>query len=769
MLAMRDGLTLVPAAADPAPGGTEDGAAAELARAQILLELAADWVWECDAALRLTRISAEFAASTGLPPQALLGRRLGDIAAMAARIEAGAAHRAAIEARRRFRDLVFSAAEGGAATVWLEIGGAPIVGRHGEFRGYHGIGRTVTAELEAELARKERDLRFQDLFEAASDWFWETDALACLTYISPNFERLYGLPVAEFIGRRLLQHATARVDPEMVQKARAAGLAREPLRDILYAHDLADGRRVWVRTSAIPFADRTGAHAGYWGVSKDVTAEIEAERRLRDSERQYRELFQTAADWYFESDANGYVRFLSDNYEAVNGFPAEQALGKRLYERPGVSFEPDMGRMVLEARRDNRGFRDFVYAQAYADGSKRWFKVSGTPILGPDGDYRGFRGVGAEITKAMEFEATAKLSQRRLDGAIAYVTQPFVVYDHEDRAIAFNPAFGTLHRVENNYGIISDGVTLAAVIDWELAVGFYATGPGEAVLDAETLLALHRQEGEHTYHLHDGRWMLVTYRRLPGDARVGLWSDVTAIKQEEKRRFRLEEQLHHSQRLEALGTLAGGVAHEINNALVPVLALTQRAARTLPPDSRERRNLDTALASTLRIRDLVKRILAFSRKEERHRESVDVAGVLREALQMLRATVPANIQLETAIEPAPPTIGDPNELHQVIVNLVTNAAQAIGAEMGTITMALASDPERRHLLLSVADTGCGMSEATRSRIFEPFFTTKPVGEGTGLGLSVAHGIVLDYGGTIEVESAPGRGTRFKIVLPAAPG
>jgi PAS domain S-box-containing protein len=763
MLAMRDSLTLAPSGADLA----EDEAAAEVARARTLLELAADWFWESDAALRVSRVSAEFAASTGLSPHILLGRPLGEIGAMADRVEPGRAHLAAIEARRRFRDLVFPVEQDAAAAVWLQIGGAPIVGPRGEFRGYHGIGRNVTGEFEAAAARRARERRFQDLCETASDWFWETDALGCLTYISPNFERLFGLPVAEFLGRRLLQHASARVDTEMVQKARAAGLAREPLRDILYAHELPDGRRVWVRTSAVPFADRSGAHGGYWGVSKDVTKEIEAERSLRDSEKQYRELFQTAADWYFESDIDGYVRFLSENYAAVNGHPAEYALGKRLYERPGVSFEPEMGRMVIEARRNNRGFRDFVFAQSQPDGSKRWYKVSGTPILGPDGDYRGFRGVGAEITKAMEVEATAKLSQRRLDGAIAYVTQPFVVYDHEDRAIAINPAFGTLHRVENDYGIVADGVTLQAVIEWELEVGFYATGPDDEVLDAETLLALHRQEGEHTYHLHDGRWMLVTYRRLPGDARVGLWSDVSAIKQEEGRRFRLEAQLHHSQRLEALGTLAGGVAHEINNALVPVLALTQRAARTLPSESRERRNLETALASTLRIRDLVKRILAFSRKEERHRESVDVAAVMREALQMLRATVPANIQLETAIEPAPPIIGDPNELHQVLVNLVANAAQAIGAEMGTITMALAADRERPRLVLSVADTGCGMTEATRARIFEPFFTTKPVGEGTGLGLSVAHGIVLDHGGTIEVDSAPGQGTRFTIVLPTA--
>jgi signal transduction histidine kinase len=420
-------------------------------------------------------------------------------------------------------------------------------------------------------------------------------------------------------------------------------------------------------------------------------------------------------------------------------------------------------------------FRDFVYARTFPDGAKRWFKMSAAPLFGPDGKFRGYRGVGAEITKSVEAEASARLAQRRLDEAVAHVTQPFVVFDFDDRAIAFNQAFIDLHRFSTIYTPAPDapavyvpvqqGVSVQTLVEWQLQIGFYADGPGEEAVDLESVLAVHRGEGEHTYHLRDGRWMLVTYRRLPGDARVGLWSDITAIKQAEQHRRRLEEQLHHSQRLEALGTLAGGVAHEINNALVPVLTLTQMTARKMSPDSRERRNLDIALQGTERIRDLVKRFLAFSRKQEHRRESVDVAAVLREALQMMRATVPANIRLETAIASAPRVIGDANQLHQVIVNLMTNAAQAIGAAMGTITVGLDADPDGARLRLSVSDTGCGMDETTRMRVFEPFFTTKEVGEGTGLGLSVAHGIVGDHGGDIAVESTPGQGTRLDVFLP----
>jgi signal transduction histidine kinase len=169
-----------------------------------------------------------------------------------------------------------------------------------------------------------------------------------------------------------------------------------------------------------------------------------------------------------------------------------------------------------------------------------------------------------------------------------------------------------------------------------------------------------------------------------------------------------------------------------------------------------------------RSRDLVNQILAFSRKEEeekRRQEPVDLGAVLHEAMQLMRATLPASIRLEEQIASVPPIIGDAGQLQQVVVNIVTNAAQAIGRAQGRIAACLAEEAAGAQLRLSIADTGCGMDEATLARIFEPFFTTKRVGEGTGLGLSVAHGIIKDHGGRIDVASQPGKGTRFDIVLP----
>jgi signal transduction histidine kinase len=227
----------------------------------------------------------------------------------------------------------------------------------------------------------------------------------------------------------------------------------------------------------------------------------------------------------------------------------------------------------------------------------------------------------------------------------------------------------------------------------------------------------------------------------------------------------------HSQKLEALGTLAGGIAHDLNNTLVPVLSLAKMTARRLPEGGRERINLETIHTAGVRARDLVKQILAFARQEQVDKQPVDLAVLTREVLRLLRASIPATVRLVEDIDDVPPVLGDPGQLHQVIVNIATNGAQAIGDAMGQITVSLKENRRRdsvtnqKLVSLAIQDTGIGMDEHTLSRIFDPFFTTKPVGEGTGLGLSVVHGIVTDHGGRIEVASHPGEGTQFQIYLP----
>jgi two-component system, sensor histidine kinase and response regulator len=204
-------------------------------------------------------------------------------------------------------------------------------------------------------------------------------------------------------------------------------------------------------------------------------------------------------------------------------------MGKRLTDIPGVSVEPEMGKMAMLAQKAKKPYRDFVYAQKVADGRKCWFKASGAPIFDGYGKFKGYRGVCAEITRYVEAEQAARLAQSRLDEAAAHLTQPFVVYDAEDRVTAFNQAFTDLN-FRDGYTPVCRRAPYRHIAEWQVRTGLHVAGSKDPPVTLDLLLEHYRSEAEHTYRLRDGRWIAAIYRPLPGGARVGLWTDITAIK-----------------------------------------------------------------------------------------------------------------------------------------------------------------------------------------------------------------------------------------------
>ncbi len=264
------------------------------------------------------------------------------------------------------------------------------------------------------------------------------------------------------------------------------------------------------------------------------------------------------------------------------------------------------------------------------------------------------------------------------------------------------------------------------------------------------------------------------------EANSALESDIRERIKAEQERERLREQLLHAHKMEAVGTLAGGIAHDFNNILTGILGHAQLMAADLPADSSVRRSASHVIAAAERAAALVRQILAFSRQAPGERRLVAVGQVAREALSLLRAALPANIEIRCETGTNADTVAaDPTQLHQVFMNLGANAGHAIGSREGEIEVSIERQdfeettlhlaralPPGEYLCISVRDTGCGMSPEVVERIFDPFFSTKPVNEGTGLGLAVVHGIVSEHGGAIDVESVVGKGTCFKIFLPA---
>src|SRR5580658_1793346 len=351
-----------------------------------LIAAAADWLWESDADGRIEFLSPDFEASTGIAPQSLLGMRLAELAAVDAESFEHHEQRASIAAEKPFRDIVFKLEPAGGSGTWIEIAGVPIV-EAGGFQGYRGIGKTVTARVEARLALQ----RYRQFVDVASDWFWETDVDNRVGYVSPNIESVLGLPVSAYIGKRLADTDGIVIEPEAGRASLAAIKARQPYRGFVYCRKLPNGKIVWITSSGVPFSGTDGAFRGYRGVARDVTAQVEAEQKLRENEARFRRLFEINSDYYWESDTQHRLTFASPEsaHDDIFGVPVAQLLGKRPSETLAVKFDSETGTRMLLAVKARQPYRHEAFSIKHANGTVRWVSVSSAPRFGPDGEYLG--------------------------------------------------------------------------------------------------------------------------------------------------------------------------------------------------------------------------------------------------------------------------------------------------------------------------------------------------------------------------------------------
>jgi len=336
-----------------------------------------------------------------------------------------------------------------------------------------------------------------------------------------------------------------------------------------------------------------------------------------------------------------------------------------------------------------------------------------------------------------------------------------------------NPAFGQLTGYERN-----------EVVGLPMGIFKSSSHDGEFYKNIrETLLRGDVWSGRVINKKKDGSLYEVDATGTPVRDESGNIISFIGIQHDISNEIKLERQLRQAQKMEAMGTLAGGIAHDFNNILTAIFGFTQILSLKLPAETPLRSYLEQILNASHRAAELVKQILAFSRKTEQERKPEEVSLIVKEVLKLIRSSLPATIEIRQQIDIAPQqdvVLADSTQLHQVLMNLCTNAAHAMRAHGGVLTMSLSTyhedhlfpshAPELQpgtYVKLVLSDSGHGMDEATTERIFDPYFTTKGPGEGTGLGLAVVQGIVKSHGGAINVYSEPGQGTSFTILLPQA--
>jgi PAS domain S-box-containing protein len=518
----------------------------------------------------------------------------------------------------------------------------------------------------------------------------------------------------------------------------------------------------------------------------DITEHKRAEEKLQEQERLIHQALSISSSFTFDWDTATEQVNRSAGCKKIFGIDGHEmcdAPSGRFFQR----VHPDDRSRFEKALRDLTPAAD-TYAMDFrlvlSDGSVVTLEETAQAFFDAAGEIKRVIGVATDITGRRQIEEELRRSYDELELRVQERTETLrrqaellelahnaiLVRDMENRITFWN------RGAEEMYGWTKDEAK-GAFIHHLLKTKF-------PVSPDDTITALMRAgtwEGELERITKDGRNITIHSRRaLQRDeagnpaAIIEINLDVTAARQ-------AEEQLRQSHKMEAIGTLAGGIAHDFNNILAAILGFTEMAIDDVPDRPLAERNLQNVLKSAMRARDLVKQILAFSRKTNYERTPLSLAPLIKETVQLLRASIPATVEIRLAATAnSDMVLASPVEVQQVLMNLATNASLAMQGKGGTLEISLADidftpdspvfAPDVRpgeYVQLAVKDTGIGMSSEVMKRVFEPFFTTREVGKGTGMGLAVVYGIVNDLRGTVTVESKPGVGSIFRVLLPKA--
>jgi len=601
------------------------------------------------------------------------------------------------------------------------------------------------------------------LFDEASDGFFLSSADGEYLDVNRSGHRMLGYEHGELIGRHIKQLIMPH-DAERLAAALGA-IALGSTSQEIWPMVRKNGSIVQLEVSA-----QMLSNGSILAVVRDPRGRAEYERHIQASEAKLRSILHTAPDTILTVNREGTVSFINRTYAP---FTIENVVGSSCYDWVAPDSRPRV-KAAIEHVFATRELDEYeVETPPDADGEV-WSAVRAGPLIQGD-EVIAVTLCASNISKYKREQARTRELLERLTKIARQV--PGVVYQYLLRPNGTACFPYASERMLEVYG-----VSPADVRDDDAAV-VAALHPEDR---AEVRLSLLRsaevlEPWQHEYRvLRNGQehWLFgsaVPERQSDGST---LWhgfvTDVTEHKHAEQRARALQEQLLQAQKMESVGQLAGGVAHDFNNLLTTVIAFVELAQEELPANGRLRDYLDGVLAASARGAELTQQLLAFARKKIVQPESLDLNAVLSRMAPMLRRLVGEHIEIQLRLAPVLGTVKvDVGSMEQVIINLIVNARDAMpnGGRLTIETADLVLDgPGARgsFVAMSVMDNGVGMSSEVRARLFEPFFTTKPLGQGTGLGLSMCHGIVQQAGGQISVASEVGSGTCLRLELPRQP-
>jgi len=632
----------------------------------------------------------------------------------------------------------------------------------------------------AETNLRESEKRFRTLIETIPHGIQEIDPQGTITFANPALDKIYGCEPRALIGSSMLDLAAGEHEKKQLKAHLAYLFENQPQPSPWFSTDATrDGRIINTQVDWNYKRDVQGRVLGLITVISDITHRKQAEKALLDNINFMNTLIDTIPNPVFYKDNDGLFLGCNVAYAQTLGLDKENILGQRL-----TDLKSSLGGDKAEHYHhqdlrliENPGVQAHEEQVHCADGQRRDFVLFRATFSDANNVVAGMVGIMLDITEHKKAEKAFRESKDLFDAFMQHLPGLAFMKDPQGRYIYVNDAFAQLAATQAGWPI---GRRADEVWDAETAEAMEANDKRVFQVQAAT-------NNMEDIRLSDGRQRHLLTARFPiyqDDALFalgGISIDVTDRTIAQRQRQQLELQLQQTQKMEALGTLAGGIAHDFNNILAAIIGYTEIAAAETQKGSATFDYLKRVLESGERARSLVKQILAFSRQGDMEAKPVQLKLIVKEVLKLLRASLPATIEIFQEIHSTDAVMADPTQLHQVMMNLGTNAGHAMGPMGGKLTVRLEEIVLDRafthrhgdiqsgeYLKLTVEDTGRGILPEHLGKIFDPFFTTKPKGEGTGMGLSVVHGIVTGLGGTITVDSDPNQGTRFEVYLPALP-
>lgn len=730
--------------------------AAELQQAQDRLrdyiEVSSDWYWEQDAAFRFTHIAASNQRAGDYLPEDYIGKTRRELKPGGHTEAEMMEHEACLARGEPFDDFRMTRQRSTGGTVHISISGKPIHDADGTFCGYRGIGRDITAQVEAGRAAVLEQQRFAEAVQCMGQGFAVFDAAGEL--------KIFNLKFLEFNDGVLPRIAVgAPIEAFAVTQGEmpAAIAPMEPF----------ERNNLWLMRSAAKQSD--GATVL---VDVDVSELKAREAEIAARELQFRDFAELSADWFWELDSAYRFSYMSNSYRAVGGDPSSIIGIDRSTVRPSfmrdLSEDPEPA--VLMRR---EGFRGLEHQSIFVEGV--WVSSSAKPMYGEHGAFLGYRGVTRDITD--QHRLTKRLSDERAAYHAMLDAAPigFSLVDADGKLVFANAYLAARWNFDAVTSVGQSVYDLLSpeVAEWTRARAVEILETGKPMPFVQREFATHK--GMRTVVISKAPIVLPDHDR-PGICTIT--ADITGRVRAERVRHDAELRLAQAQRLEALGQLTGGVAHDFNNILSIVMGAAELLQPMMSDNPDAMQMLDGIERSAARGADLVDRLLSYARQQPMKAAPMDVHLVVADLEVLLQRTIGEDVELKVIAEGEIwPIKVDRSQFESALINLALNARDAMpkgGALTIEISNAVLNDAQTSageeltsgdYVRIVVGDTGGGIAPETLPHIFDPFFTTKEVGKGSGLGLSMVYGFAKQSGGYLTAESELEAGARIALLLP----